>query len=83
MNNQAAIREYQEFYSDECASLLSRHLRRAMNQRGGDIWGSKAQWTKYLTMRSESVAYLKANGLWQHTGPQNGNRAQADNDQNT
>lgn len=80
MNKQAAIKEYQEFYSDECASLLSRHLRRAMNQRGGDIWGSKAQWTKYLTMRAESIAYLKANGLWLNTGPTDGKRILPDDE---
>lgn len=69
MNHQAALREYEEFYSDVNISILSRHLRREMNQRGADIWELKHQWTKYLALRSESIEYLMSIGQWNYTDP--------------
>jgi hypothetical protein len=69
MNHQAALREYEEFYSDVNISILSRHLRREMNQRGANIWELKHQWTKYLALRSESIEYLKSIGEWRSTEP--------------
>ena len=69
MNHQAAIREYEEFYSDVNISILSRHLRREMNQRGANIWELKHQWTKYLALRSESIEYLMSIGQWNYTDP--------------
>jgi hypothetical protein len=69
MNHQAALREYEEFYSDENISILSRHLRREMNQRGADTWELKNQWTKYLSLRSESIEYLMSIGQWTYTDP--------------
>jgi len=67
MNSQASIREYEEFYSDECINILSSHLRREMNRRGADIWDLKGQWNKYLALRSESIEYLKSIGEWRPT----------------
>ena len=69
MNKKAAIREYEEFYSDECTTLLSRYLRAEMNRRHGDIRTAKAEWSKYLTMRGESIEYLRSIGEWKHSSP--------------
>jgi len=68
-NNSGAVREYEEFYSDECISILSKHLRREMNQRGANIWGLRQQWREYMSLRQESVEYLKSVNEWLHTEP--------------
>ena len=69
MSHPAAIREYQEFYSDDCINILSKHLRREMNKRGADIWDLKGQWSKYLALRSESIEYLKSINEWHSNEP--------------
>ena len=69
MSHLAALREYQEFYSDDCINILSKHLRREMNRRGADVWDLKQQWSKYLALRSESIEYLKSINEWQSTEP--------------
>lgn len=69
MSHRAALREYQEFYSDDCINILSKHLRREMNKRGADVWDLKQQWSKYLALRSESIEYLKSIGEWQSSEP--------------
>lgn len=69
MSHQTALREYQEFYSDDCINILSKHLRREMNKRGADIWDLKQQWNKYLELRSESIEYLKSINGWQSNEP--------------
>ncbi len=67
MSHGAALREYQEFYSDDCINILSKHLRWEMNRRGADVWDLKQQWSKYLALRSESIEYLKSIGEWRST----------------
>ncbi len=69
MSNGASLREYQEFYSDDCINILSKHLRREMNKRGADILDLKGQWSKYLALRSESIEYLKSINEWQPNEP--------------
>ncbi len=69
MSRQAALREYQEFYSDDCINILSKHLRREMNRRGIDVGDLKGQWSKYLVLRSESIEYLKSIGEWNYADP--------------
>lgn len=69
MNHQAAVCEYEEFYSDPNISILSRHLRHEMNKCGADTWELRRQWTKYLGLRSESIEYLMSIGEWKYTDP--------------
>ena len=80
MNKQAAIREYDEFYNDECTTLMSQYLRKEMNKRGADIRTAKAEWAKYLSMRSESIEYLRSIGEWKHSSPTDATRVMPDDE---
>ncbi len=80
MKKQTAMGEYEEFYNDECITILSRHLRREMNSRHGDVGRARAQWREYMQLRSESIDYLKSTGQWVYQVPTDRARSLVDDE---